>query len=201
MSLRPVFLFLNKIALLALSIGILSGCATQSTEGEKCVSAINPETGIAPKVCTQAPPLYLVRPPVSTPAKLTALGYGAPGSFSQFTPGQQKLMAMRAAQVDAYRNLAEQVYGFRVWGNTAVSAFTTQNDNVRSYVDAFIRGARVVNVTPVIDGNFEATVELDVSQNFLDTLRRQVGSEVHSSNQGSCSTPGCALSSAHYVSN
>jgi len=61
--------------------------------------------------------------------------------------GRCQRLAGRAAQVDAYRNLAEQVYGFRVWGNTTVSAFVTQNDAVRTYVDAFIRGARVVGMS------------------------------------------------------
>jgi outer membrane protein FlgP len=129
-----------------------------------------------------------------------AVGYGALGNYSQYTTGQQKLMAMRAAQVDAYRNLAEQVYGFRVWGNTAVSAFATQNDNVRSYVDSFIRGARVVNTSSIADGNFETTVELEVSQAFLDNLNRQGNSRVRSNTPVVCTVPGCFGSSANYIS-
>jgi hypothetical protein len=84
-------------------------------------------------------------------------------------------MAMRAAQVDAYRSLAEQVHGFRVWGNTAVSAFVTQNDSVRTYVDAFIRGARVVSMTAIGDGNFEATVELTLPEDFAACVRLTAG--------------------------
>jgi hypothetical protein len=80
-------------------------------------------------------------------------------------------MAMRAAQIDAYRSLAEQVHGFRVWGNTAVSDFVTQNDSVRTYVDAFIRGARLVGMVSIGDGNFEATVELSLPPNFAYCVR------------------------------
>lgn len=140
------------------------------------------------------------------PTKLMAVGYGSVGSYSQYTHAQQKLMAMRAAQVDAYRNLAEQVYGFRIWGNTAVSAFATQNDSVRSYVDAFVRGARVVNMTSIADGNWEATVELELSPQFLECLTRggQCGirNSVPACVQGACGcqTPGCAQPSATYVS-
>jgi hypothetical protein len=112
---------------------------------------------------------------VETPTQLLAVGYGSQNSYSQYNSGQRKLMAMRAAQVDAYRNLAEQVQGFRVWGNTAVSAFVTQNDSVRTYVDAFIRGARVVNMTAIGDGNFEATVELTLPKDFVACVRLTAG--------------------------
>jgi hypothetical protein len=106
-----------------------------------------------------------------TPTAFVAIGHGNQGSYSQYNVGQQKLMAMRAAQVNAYRSLAEQVHGFRIWGNTTVSAFVTQNDSVRTYVDAFIRGARLVDMTSIGDGNFEATVELNLPPDFTDCVR------------------------------
>jgi hypothetical protein len=112
---------------------------------------------------------------VETPSKFLAAGYGSQSSYTQYNSGQQKLMAMRAAQIDAYRNLAEQVHGFRVWGNTAVSAFVTQNDSVRTYVDASIRGARVVSMTAIGDGNFEATVELTLPGDFVACVRLTAG--------------------------
>ena len=189
----------NKLAVVVLGVILLSGCATNTCyETGKAAPSTNSDSAV-PQTCGQpSPPL---RTAVAAPTKLIALGYGAPGSFPQYTPGQQKLMAMRAAQVDAYRNLAEQVYGFRVWGNTAVSAFTTQNDNVRSYVDAFIRGARVVNMSTIADGNFEATVELEVSQAFLESLYKPVSNGIRPSSPAACSAPGCSVTSANYVSN
>jgi hypothetical protein len=141
------------------------------------------------------------------PGKVLAVGYGAIGIHSsQLTAGQQRLMAMRAARVDAYRNLAEQVYGFRVWGNTAVSAFATQNDNVRTYVDAFIRGARVVNMTITPDGNYEATVELDLTSTFLACVSGKsavsacAGAAVSGASEY-CGMTGCVQPAAYYYSN
>jgi hypothetical protein len=200
MSFKPALTSSCKLAVVALCVAVFSGCATNHCyEGDKARAASNAESGATTQTCAPAStPLSAV---VATPTKLVALGYGAPGTFPQYTPGQQKLMAMRAAQVDAYRNLAEQVYGFRVWGNTAVSAFTTQNDIVRTYVDAFIRGARLVNMSTITDGNFEATVELEVSQSFIDSLNRQVGNISRPSPATACGTPVCPASSAHYVSN
>jgi hypothetical protein len=107
---------------------------------------------------------------VATPNKISATGYGSPSSYAHYTPAQQKLMAIRAAQVDAYRNLAERVYGFRVSGSTTVSAFATQSDKIRSHVDSFIRGAHVVNTAVIADGNVEVTVELDLTPQFFHCM-------------------------------
>lgn len=149
------------------------------------------------------PPGLPPSPLVASPAKLTAVGYGNMGAYSQYTQGQRKLMAIRAAQIDAYRNLAEQVYGFRVWGNSAVSAFATQNDSVRTYVDAFIRGAKVVNTTAIADENYEVTVELDITPAFLHCFN---GSATCFTQPlappvvPSCVTYGCVQPSATYYS-
>lgn len=141
---------------------------------------------------------------VYQPTKFMAVGYGAVGgNSSQYTFGQQKLMAMRAARVDAYRALAEQVYGFRVWGNTAVSAFATQNDSVRTYVDAVIRGARLVNMTAVADGNFEATVELELNPAFSSCVSNVAVTShcaLPRTTESYCGVSGCVQPSAYYYS-
>lgn len=153
----------------------------------------------APAVPCVGPGCAAPRSAVATPTKLMAVGYGNVGSFTQYSShGQQALMAMRAARVDAYRNLAEQVHGFRVWGNTSVSAFVTQNDSIRTYVDAFIRGARVVNMANIGDGNYEVTVELELPAMFteclLDTRRCGLAAVAPA-----CVSGGCVQPSAYYV--
>lgn len=100
--------------------------------------------------------------------RLTAIGYGATSNFEGYTAGQKRLMAMRASKVDAYRAIAEQVYGVRIKGQTTVSAMVAQSDSFRSYVDAYVRGARVLSVTPMADGNYETELEIDLPINFVD---------------------------------
>ena len=163
--------------------------------------------------CQPSPVASTVRMPAPvesatyTSQKILAVGYGAMGGAqSQYTVGQQKLMAIRAAKVDAYRNLAEQVYGFRVWGNTAVSAFVTQNDNVRTYVDSLVRGARVVNITPVADNNYEATVELELTPAFFNYLSSPAATVSPSavptsSTVAGCANIGCVQPSGYYYTN
>lgn len=69
-------------------------------------------------------------------------------------------MAKRAAQLDAYRNLAEEVKGLKINAQTTVEEFITTSDEIKSKVDAFIRGARVVAVRYLEDDSCEVELEL-----------------------------------------
>ena len=101
----------------------------------------------------------------------TADGYGAtPEASRPLTPGQRKLAAMRAAEVDAYRKLAEQVHGFNIDGRTTVADFVARNDAIRAWVEALVRGARIVSNEPIEDGNYKATVELVTPPDFPGCL-------------------------------
>lgn len=101
------------------------------------------------------------------PVKLTAIGYGATTPYDSYTPGQKRLMAMRASKLDAYRALVEQAYGVRITSNSTVSGLVAQHDGFRVYVDAYLRGAKVVAVTPMADGNYETVMELELTEQFF----------------------------------
>jgi len=102
---------------------------------------------------------------------LNATGYGAVnmaacnGQCDRVAPAQRKLLAMRAARLDAYRAMAEQVYGLRVEGGSTVGSLALKDDSFKVYIDAFIRGARVTNVAQRDDGTYETTVEMDFDIN------------------------------------
>lgn len=108
------------------------------------------------------------------PVKLTAIGYGATTPYDSYTPGQKRLMAMRASKLDAYRALVEQVYGARVTSNSTIAGLVAQHDSFRVYVDAYLRGAKVVTVTPLADGNYETVMELELNEPFVqNTMQYQ----------------------------
>ena len=102
---------------------------------------------------------------------LNATGYGAvnmaacDGQCDRVSPAQRKLLAMRAARLDAYRSMAEQVYGLRVEGGSTVGSLALKDDSFKVYIDAFIRGARVTNNVQREDGTYETTVEMDFDTN------------------------------------
>lgn len=100
------------------------------------------------------------------PVTIRATGSGAPRD--DLPPGQARLMALRAAKVDGYRNLLEQTYGVRIQGDTTVRDFVTQQDVVRSKVDAFIRGAKETGNRTLSDGTVEVELEITLDQFFYD---------------------------------
>jgi hypothetical protein len=100
--------------------------------------------------------------------KISGVGYGAESTFEGYTPGQRRLMAIRSAKLDAYRSLAEQLYGIKIDSNTSVATLTAQNDSFRARVNALVRGARIVSITPMSDNNYETVLEVYVDKSFFD---------------------------------
>ncbi|MDX1351437.1 MAG: LPP20 family lipoprotein [Thiomicrorhabdus sp.] len=100
--------------------------------------------------------------------KITGIGYGAESTYAAYTAGQRRLMAIRSSKLDAYRALAEQLYGIKIDSNTSVSTLTAKNDSFRARVNAVVRGARVVSVTPMADHNYETVLEVYVDKRFFE---------------------------------
>jgi outer membrane protein FlgP len=105
-------------------------------------------------------------PPVVLPTKVTAVGYGAMPVGDGLTSAQKHLLAMRAAKLDAYRSLAETVAGIKITGTSTVSAMALTSDSYKAYIEAYMRGARVVSITPLPDGAFETILELTLGGDF-----------------------------------
>ncbi len=99
------------------------------------------------------------------PIKISAKGAGAPPA-SAVNQAQARLMAERAAKVDAMRNLLEQAYGVNISSHTTVRNFVTENDTVRARVDAYLRGAKVVDTRYLNDGSVEVEMEITLGYEF-----------------------------------
>ncbi|WP_338018786.1 LPP20 family lipoprotein [Ectothiorhodospira variabilis] len=93
-------------------------------------------------------------------------GHGTSVPRPDLTQSQQKLMAIRASRLDAYRNLAEELYGMRLEGGTSLRDMAGERDRVRSYIDKKIRGARVIDVALIEDDIYETTLEYTVGHDF-----------------------------------
>jgi len=77
---------------------------------------------------------------------------------------QAKLMAIRAAELDGRRKLAEAINGLMITSRTSVADFVTQSDNIRTSMLTFQQGAQVVENSQKIldDGTAQLTVEIEL---------------------------------------
>ena len=101
---------------------------------------------------------------------LRVKGHGIEPNEPGMTAAEKSLLAKRAGKLDALRNLAEQVNGVRISGETLVRDFVTRSDDIRSRVFSYIQGARVISEYQLADGSYEVEVEID-----LEPLRRILG--------------------------
>ena len=115
---------------------------------------------------------------------LTLLAF-AVGAYAQdAAEAQKKLLAKRAAEADAYRKLAETVYGLQLNSQTYVKDYVTESDTIRGELDEFIRGIRLGEPIYYDDGSCEVPAEVTVAK-VVETLRKSYdrhykGGAVHS---------------------
>ena len=103
----------------------------------------------------------MISPLVERRETLTATGYSVVSVQNHKLPAQQRLMAIRAAKLDAYRALTEQVYGQYLDATTTVADMVIMSDTFRTRVEGVIYGATLVSITPVGDDTYETTLSLD----------------------------------------
>ncbi len=95
-----------------------------------------------------------------------ALLMAASGAWAQgdVDMAKNKLLAKRAAEADAYRKLAETVYGLRIDSDTIVRDFVTESDTIRADVDTFVKGVRLGEPRWYEDLTCEVPAEVTVAK-------------------------------------
>ncbi len=154
---------IKQMLLMGLVAAFLVGCAQSTTQSAD--ETVPASTAVAETA--EFEPFYQNEKnrPVDT-LVITARGWGAPPK--QYYPeGNRRLMAMRAAKLDAYRSLAERIHGLRIWGGTTVGEMVLEQDQFKVLLDAYVVGAKVLSIMPQKDGNYEAIVEVEVGRDFL----------------------------------
>jgi len=99
-----------------------------------------------------------------------ATGNGFEPDDPSLSPAEKSLLGIRAAKIDAIRNLAEEVYQVRITSKTVVRDFVVKSDDVRARVNTYVKGARVVSEKKLDDGRYQVELEIGV-----EPLRSIVG--------------------------
>jgi len=94
---------------------------------------------------------------------LMAVGYASISEQKGRSVEEQQVRAMRASKVDAYRELAEQVYGLRISARSDLEDTRLGTELTTGSVDGVIRGAEVVRSYAVGD-NYVTELSLDIEK-------------------------------------
>ena len=97
---------------------------------------------------------------------IEAVGIGAPADKS-IGKANARPMALRAAKVDALRNLLEITKGVQVDSATTVKDFTVESDVINTQVNGLVKGAQVVKTDYMSDGTVEVTLRIPLYGGIL----------------------------------
>lgn len=173
------------------AVAFLAGCASTSVKDplapperpirlsvtSKSWERITPRTSLFRNRLAQRRPVTVatVRPleePVatkgaSTPQSsvdLTATGFASITAQPGSDAAQRRLQAARAAKLDAYRNLAEQLYGVEFASDSVVADSRVREDHIRVRISGVIAGAEIVLLEPLGNDSYQATVRLPAAK-------------------------------------
>jgi hypothetical protein len=93
--------------------------------------------------------------------RISVFGQGV-APMTTTSPAQAYALAKRAAIADAYRLIAEKVKGVRVEGQDTIKNMMVQRSTIRTFVDAMVRRANVVETT-FKEGLCEVEMEIVLS--------------------------------------
>lgn len=93
--------------------------------------------------------------------------------------GHQKIMAKRAAELDAYRRLAERMMGLQIDGETTVRDRALENDRLVAALSHVLKGAKPTAIHfNKSDGSCEVTMEIKTADVIRTTKRVSKGEKV-----------------------
>ncbi len=122
--------------------------------------------------CASAEPSDGDTPIVAGVLMRAGRGPSLPEIYQQHS-AQRRLMAQRAAEIDAYRRLVEHVYGLRISASSTIRDFAATNDRIDAAVQQHLRGARLRGIEYGADGVVKVTMELTVYE-LVTTTRRMI---------------------------
>jgi hypothetical protein len=98
---------------------------------------------------------------VEAPARLLGRGFSQVGPQPGPTLNARRLQAIRAARLEALRDLTEQVHGIRIDADSLLEDAVLADDRLAARVEGTLRGARTVSITPKGGDGYEVVMEID----------------------------------------
>ena len=106
-------------------------------------------------------------------------GYAAISVQKADTLAQQRILAIKASRLEAYKVLMEQVYGQYLDSNSTLSKTVLESDTFRAKVQGVIYGAKVVTLEPWGDDVYWTRLKLsnrvvnDINKLYMTSMAAQ----------------------------
>lgn len=162
----------------------LSACASS---GPRAVDALPPEATPETRMLAEVKDnldaleqgsVSTMSPVISAPApvvaSLTGRGFSQVGGQPGQTLNEKRLLAIKAARLEALRDLTEQIHGIRISADSLLRDAVLRNDTLAAHVEGTLRGARTVAIEPRGEDGYAVTLELDADT--VAYVLRAVGS-------------------------
>jgi len=158
-----------RVGTIVAGMALLAGCQPMALTLQPSAEQVASGEAAQPVMPPSAAKASMIAPIVEKRETISATGYAVISVQSHKLPAQQRLMAIRASKLDAYRSLTEQVYGQHLDASTTVADMMVTSDTFRTRVEGVIYGARLVSITPIGEDTYETTLSLDAQ--VVDDLR------------------------------
>jgi len=151
-----------RSVLLSLTLLPLGACATTPRAVDALPHDASPRTEAVAKLKDDLTGARVVAAPSPAPVvQFNGLGLSQVSTQPGKSKNEKRLMAIRAARMEALRDLTEQIHGIEIDAETTLRDQVVSSDTVRGMVDGEIRGARTLRITPKGDDSFEVVMALD----------------------------------------
>jgi len=92
---------------------------------------------------------------------ITGVGFSSISVQPGKSINQKRILAIKAARLDALRQLTEQIHGIQINSSTKIAEAVIQSDTLRADLQGVIVGARTVKIEPSSSDTYEVVVEVD----------------------------------------
>ena len=134
----------NRLIITILTVLAISSCATTSYEKQNNIKS------------NQAM--------LTLDKQIQSVGYSSISQYSKYPIPQQRLMAIRAARLNAYRNMSEEIYNFKMKNSGDKNNLIIANNNYRTSINGngLLKGVNIQSVSPKENGIYEAKAVLNI---------------------------------------
>lgn len=166
----------SVLPMIPLAFAALAGCSMPTT----AVDAV-PKDAEATTLALAEVKDALTAPPVPQPevepaVQFTGLGLAQVGTQPGGSLNEKRLMAIRAARMDALRDLTEQIHGIQITSNTTLRDQVLRSDQINGIVSGEIRGAQTQSITPKGTDGYEVKMTLNPDTvRYIVRAARQAG--------------------------